>query len=210
MADDEVLLREGLASLLQQSGFEVVGQAGDGAEAVDLVERTQPDLAVLDIRMPPTHTLEGLEAAHRIRRDFPDIALLVLSAHVEVEHATALLATGHAIGYLLKRRVVDVAEFLDTVRRVAAGASVVDPVLVAELVNAHQRHDGLAALSEREVEVLALMAEGRSNAGIAKKLWVTESTVEKHVRNILARLNLPESDEDHRRVLAVIKYLESR
>jgi len=205
-----VLLREGLASLLQQSGFEVVGQAGDGAEAVDLVERTQPDLAVLDIRMPPTHTLEGLEAAHRIRRDFPDIALLVLSAHVEVEHATALLATGHAIGYLLKRRVVDVAEFLDTVRRVAAGASVVDPVLVAELVNAHQRHDGLAALSEREVEVLALMAEGRSNAGIAKKLWVTESTVEKHVRNILARLNLPESDEDHRRVLAVIKYLESR
>lgn len=205
-----MLLREGLASLLQQSGFEVVGQAGDGAEAVDLVERTQPDLAVLDIRMPPTHTLEGLEAAHRIRRDFPDIALLVLSAHVEVEHATALLATGHAIGYLLKRRVVDVAEFLDTVRRVAAGASVVDPVLVAELVNAHQRHDGLAALSEREVEVLALMAEGRSNAGIAKKLWVTESTVEKHVRNILARLNLPESDEDHRRVLAVIKYLESR
>jgi serine/threonine-protein kinase PknK len=210
IADDEVLLREGLASLLQQSGFDVVGQAGDGEEAVALVGHTRPDLAVLDIRMPPTHNLEGLEAARQIRRDFPEIALLVLSAHVEVEHATTLLASGHAIGYLLKRRVVDVAEFLDTVRRVAAGASVVDPVLVAELVSAHQRHDGLAALSEREVEVLALMAEGRSNAGIAKKLWVTESTVEKHVRNILARLNLPESDEDHRRVLAVIKYLDAR
>jgi DNA-binding NarL/FixJ family response regulator len=210
IADDEVLLREGLASLLRQSGFDVVGRAGDGVQAVALVEETQPDLAVLDIRMPPTHSLEGLEAAQQIRRRHPEIALLVLSAHVEVEHATTLLATGHAVGYLLKRRVVDVDDFLDTVRRVAAGASVIDPVLVAELVTAQRRHDPLDALSEREKEVLALMAEGRSNAGIAQQLWVAEGTVEKHVRSILTRLDLPESNGDHRRVLAVIKYLQSR
>ena len=210
LADDDVLLREGLASLLERSGFDIVGQAGDATQLLNVVRDTVPDLAVVDIRMPPTHTVEGLEAAGSIREEFPGTAILVLSAHVEVEHAMTLLATGHGIGYLLKSRVVDVHEFIDTLERVARGGSVVDPELVMELVNARRRDDPLAVLSAREREVLALMAEGRSNAGIASQLWVTEGTVEKHVRSVLAKLNLPETPGDHRRVLAVITFLEAR
>jgi DNA-binding NarL/FixJ family response regulator len=204
-----VLLREGVASLLDQAGFEVAGQAGDADGLLALVRETRPDLVVVDIRMPPTRTTEGLEAAQVIRRQFPQTAILVLSAHVDVEHATELLASGRGIGYLLKRRVADVAEFLDTIDRVAKGGSVVDPALVAELVSVQRRSDPLAALSSREREVLALMAEGRSNAGIARRLWVTEGTVEKHVRSILAKLSLSETEDDHRRVLAVLTFLEA-
>jgi serine/threonine-protein kinase PknK len=210
LADDDVLLREGLASLLDRSDFDVVGQAGDADQLLNVVRDTVPDIAVVDIRMPPTHTVEGLEAAGSVREEFPQIAILVLSAHVEVEHAMTLLATGHGIGYLLKSRVVDVDEFIDSLERVARGGSVVDPALVMELVNARRRDDPLAVLSAREREVLALMAEGRSNAGIASQLWVTEGTVEKHVRSVLAKLNLPETPGDHRRVLAVITFLEAR
>jgi DNA-binding NarL/FixJ family response regulator len=209
LADDDVLLREGLASLLERSGFEVVGQAGDGVQLLALVREHVPDLVVVDIRMPPTHTTEGLEAAQVIRQEAPQTGILVLSAHVEVEHAMQLLAGGHRIGYLLKRRVTDVGEFVETLERIARGGSVVDPTLVAELVGARRHQDPLTMLSAREREVLALMAEGRSNAGIARGLWVTEGTVEKHVRSILAKLELPETGDDHRRVLAVVTFLEA-
>jgi DNA-binding NarL/FixJ family response regulator len=210
LAEDDVLLREGLASLLERSGFEVVGQAGDGVQLLALVDAETPELVVVDIRMPPTHTAEGLDAAQRIRQEHPETGILVLSAHVEVEHAMELLAGGRGIGYLLKSRVTDVEEFIDTLQRVARGGSVVDPGLVAELVAARHRDDPLAVLSPREREVLALMAEGRSNSGIARRLWVTEGTVEKHVRSILTKLTLPETDDDHRRVLAVLTFLDSR
>jgi serine/threonine-protein kinase PknK len=209
LADDDVLLREGMASLLERSGFQVVGQAGDGVQLLALVRDTAPDLVIVDIRMPPTHTGEGLEAARAIRRELPDTGILVLSAYAEVEHAMELLASGRGVGYLLKSRVTDVAEFLDTLQRIAKGGSVVDPALVQELVTARRRNDPLAVLSAREREVLALMAEGRSNAGIARRLWVTEGTVEKHVRSILTKLSLPEATDDHRRVLAVITFLEA-
>jgi DNA-binding NarL/FixJ family response regulator len=210
LADDDVLLREGLASLLERASLQVLGQAGDGSALLELVRHTRPDVAVVDIRMPPTRTTEGLQAAQAIRQEFPDIGILVLSAHVEVEHAMELLTSGRGLGYLLKSRVTDVAEFLDTLDRIAKGATVVDPALVHELVSARRRNDPLAALSSREREVLALMAEGRSNAGIARRLWVTEGTVEKHVRSILAKLDLPETEEDHRRVLAALAFLDSR
>lgn len=210
VADDDVLLREGLASLLERSGFDVVGQAGDGDKLLELVRTRQPALVLTDIRMPPTHTSEGLDAAKTIRQEYPEIGIVVLSAHIDVDHAMELLAGGHAIGYLLKTRVTDVADFVDTLGRIANGASVVDPALVAELVSARKRDDPLAALSAREHEVLTLMAEGLSNAGIGRRLWVTEGTVEKHVRSILTKLNLPETGDDHRRVRAVIMYLETR
>jgi len=160
--------------------------------------------------MPPTHTAEGLEAARHIRQEHPETGILVLSAHVEVEYAMELLASGRGIGYLLKSRVTDVAEFIETLQRIAKGGSVVDPALVAELVAARRRDDPLAVLSPREQDVLALMAEGRSNAGIARQLWVTEGTVEKHVRSILTKLNLQETNDAHRRVLAVLTFLEAR
>jgi DNA-binding NarL/FixJ family response regulator len=210
VADDDVLLREGVSSLLDRSGFEVVGQAGDSESLLALVREKQPQLVVTDIRMPPTNTTEGLDAAQTIRAELPDIAILVLSAHVDVDHAMDLLAGGRAIGYLLKSRVTDVNEFVDTVGRIANGASVVDPALVQELVSARRRDDPLSALSEREREVLTLMAEGLSNAGIARRIWVTEGTVEKHVRSILTKLDLHETGDDHRRVRAVIMYLEAR
>jgi DNA-binding NarL/FixJ family response regulator len=210
LADDDVLLREGLASLLERSGFEVVGQAGDGAELLALVRERGPDVVIVDIRMPPGHAVEGLDAARVIREEFPGVAILVLSAHVEVEHAMELLAGGSHVGYLLKSRVTDVGEFIETVERIANGASVVDPGLVKELVGARRRHDPLKALTPREGEVLALMAQGFSNAGIARRLFVSEGTVEKHVHSILPKLDIRETNDDHRRVLAVIAFLDSR
>jgi len=209
VADDDVLLREGIASLLDRSGFQVVGQAGNADELLELVREHEPELVIVDIRMPPMHSTEGLEAAHTIREEFPEIAILVLSAHVEIEQAAELLATGRGIGYLLKGRVLDVDEFIESLRRIVAGGSVVDPGLVQTLVKVRRGEDPLSALTARERDVLALMAEGRSNAGIASQLWLAEGTVEKHVRHILAKLNLPETKDDHRRVLAVVTFLKS-
>jgi DNA-binding NarL/FixJ family response regulator len=209
LADDDFLLREGLASMLGRSGFEVVGQAGDATELLGLVGQQEPDLVLVDIRMPPTHTTEGLDAARTIRALHPTVGILVLSAYAEVEHAMELLAGGRGIGYLLKSRVTDLEDFTETLERIAGGGSVVDPALVQELVQARRVDDPLAALTPREREVLSRMAEGRSNSGIARELWVTEGTVEKHVRSILAKLDLPETSDDHRRVLAVITFLEA-
>jgi DNA-binding NarL/FixJ family response regulator len=210
LADDDVLLREGLATLLERAHFVVVGQAGDGAGLLALVREQTPDLVLVDIRMPPTHSTEGLQAAVVIREEFPEIGIVVLSAHVEVEHAMELVATGQRSGYLLKSRVTDVDEFIATLERISRGGSVVDPAIVRELVAAQRVDDPLDELTPREREVLALMAEGRSNSGIAHQLWVTEGTVEKHVRSILAKLRLPETADDHRRVLAVVTFLEAR
>jgi DNA-binding NarL/FixJ family response regulator len=210
VADDDLLLREGLASLLTRSGFDVVGQAGDATQLLPQVRALTPDLVIVDIRMPPTKTTEGLDAAKVIRTELPSVGIVVLSAHVEVEQAMELLASGQGIGYLLKTRVTDVADFTDSLHRVAKGGSVVDPEVVKELVSGRRKNDPLAVLSPRELEVLALMAEGRSNAGVSRQLWVTEGTVEKHVRSILTKLDLPEADDNHRRVLAVLTFLESR
>jgi DNA-binding NarL/FixJ family response regulator len=210
LADDDVLLREGVASLLDRSGFDVVGQAGDAEQLLALVREHRPDLAIVDIRMPPTHTTEGLDASHVIRDEQPAVGILVLSAHVVIEHAKDLLASGHGVGSLHTSRVTDVAEFIDALERVAEGGAVIDPTLVSELVSSGVVDDPLQALTPREREVLGLMAEGRSNAGIARRLWVTEGTVEKHVQSILGKLGLRTADDDHRRVLAVITYLDAR
>jgi DNA-binding NarL/FixJ family response regulator len=208
IADDDVLLREGLASLLTSSGFDVVGRSGDSIELLALVRHHRPDLVIVDIRMPPTHTTEGLDAAQVIRRELPETAILVLSAHVEVEQATELLGSGHRSGYLLKSRISDIDDFLTTLDRIVKGAAVVDPALVQELLAARRVDDPLRVLSPREREVLALMAEGRSNAGIGNQLWVTEGTVEKHVRSILMKLRIAETSDGHRRVLAVLTFLD--
>jgi DNA-binding NarL/FixJ family response regulator len=210
LADDDVLLREGLASLLERSGFAVVGTCGTGSELIELVREHRPELAVIDIRMPPAHATEGLDAARVIRAEVPETAIVVLSAHVEVEHAIDLLGSGQGSGYLLKSRVSDIDEFIGTLRRIVRGGSVVDPAVVQELVAARRVDDPLDEITPREREVLALMAEGRSNAGIAHALFVTEGTVEKHVHSILGKLPLPETEDDHRRVLAVLTYLEAR
>lgn len=210
IADDDVLLREGIASLLESSGFEVTGLAGEATELMRLVRENLPELVVLDVRMPPSHTTEGLEAAQAIRAEFPEIGILVLSAHVEVHRAVDLLSEGHKIGYLLKSRVTDVGEFLEALKRIADGGSVIDPGLVKELVAARRVQDPLRDLTPRERQVLELMAEGRSNAGIARRLWVSEGTVHKHVRSILSKLPLSETADDHRRVLAVIAFLQAQ
>jgi DNA-binding NarL/FixJ family response regulator len=210
IADDDVLLREGLAGLLERAGFEVVGQSGNASDLLALVREHRPELAIIDIRMPPSHTVEGLDAARVIREEAPETAILVLSAHVEVDQATDLLSSGERSGYLLKSRVTDVDEFIETLERIVKGGSVVDPALVQELVAARRVEDPLDVLSPREREVLALMAEGRSNAGIAHQLWITEGTVEKHVHSILTKLRLPASEDDQRRVLAVITFLDAR
>jgi len=210
LAEDDVLLREGLAGLLERSSFEVVGQCGNPSELIELVREHRPDLVIVDIRMPPSQTSEGLDAARVIREELPETAIVVLSAHVQVEQATDLLATGERSGYLLKTRVTDVDEFIETVERIVRGASVVDPALVQALVAARRVEDQLDVLSPREREVLSLMAEGRSNVGIAHRLWITEGTVENHVHSILRKLRLPESDADQRRVLAVITFLDKR
>jgi DNA-binding NarL/FixJ family response regulator len=209
IADDDVLLREGLASLLSGAGLDIVGQAGTGEDLLTLVRADPPQLAIVDIRMPPSHNAEGLEAAQRIRTEFPDVAILLLSAHIDVDHALDLLDGGRGIGYLLKSRVTDVDDFVATVRRIANGASVIDPALVHELVAARRRDNPLEVLSAREREVLTLMAEGLSNAGIGRRLWITEGTVEKHVRSILTKLDLADTPDDHRRVRAVIMYLDA-
>jgi len=199
-----------MASLLSGAGFDVVGQAGDATGLQEVVRQHVPDLAIIDIRMPPTHTSEGLDAAASIRQEFPETAIVVLTAHVQVERATDLLASGERSGYLLKSRVTDVDDFIQSLERIVKGGSVVDPALVQELVAAQRADDPLDDLSPREREVLGLMAEGRSNAGIAHQLWITEGTVEKHVRSILMKLRLPASEDDQRRVLAVITYLDAR
>jgi DNA-binding NarL/FixJ family response regulator len=210
IADDDVLLREGLASLLLRSGFDVVGQAADSAELLSLVREQAPEIAIVDVRMPPSHTTEGLEAARIIHSEFPQTAILILSAYVEVDEALDLLARGGRIGYLLKTRVTDVGEFVEIVERVAQGGAVVDPGVVQQLVTMRRRNDPLDRLSRREREVLSLMAEGYSNAGIGRRLYVSEGTVEKHVHSLLPKLQLPETGDDHRRVLAVLTYLEAR
>jgi DNA-binding NarL/FixJ family response regulator len=210
IADDDVLLRQGLAALLREGGYEVVGQASDAAGLIDLVRTEKPDIAIVDIRMPPSHTTEGLDAARTIREELPQIAILVLSAHIEVEHAMDLLGAGRGIGYVLKTRVGDIDELRDTLERISAGGSVVDPALVEELVRARRVTDPLEGLTARERDVLALMAEGRSNTGIARVLWIAEGTVEKHVKSIFQKLRFPDAPDDHRRVLAVIAFLGSK
>jgi DNA-binding NarL/FixJ family response regulator len=209
IADDDALVREGIASMLTREGFEVVGEAGDATELAAAVRAQVPNLVVVDIRMPPTHTQEGLEAARSIRSELPEIGILVLSAHIEIDTALDLLEGGKSIGYLLKSRVMKAADLVDALGRIADGGSVVDPELVQELVARRHRDDPLAELSPREREVLSLMAEGRSNSGIASRLFISEGAVEKHVRSILAKLRLPASDDDHRRVLAVLTFLEA-
>jgi DNA-binding NarL/FixJ family response regulator len=211
IADDSMLLREGVSRLLVEAGFEVVGQASDAEELLLEVAEKEPHVAIVDIRMPPTHTDEGLRAARELRRRYPRLGVIVLSQYVRPSYAFELLADdARGVGYLLKDRVSDLHDLSDAVERVGKGGSVLDPTVVAQLVGRRrQGHDPIDDLSEREREVLALMAEGRSNRAIAERLVITERTVEKHVRNILAKLRIPESQDDHRRVLAVLAYLGS-
>jgi DNA-binding NarL/FixJ family response regulator len=208
LADDAVLLREALAAALIAEGFDVVGQADDVPGLLALVSRELPDVAIVDVRMPPTHTTEGLEAAHRIRADHPTIAILVLSQYVETRYAVDLIRDDPAgVGYLLKQRVMRLDDLTDAVRRVAAGGSVIDPEVVARLLGRPRSHSPLDELTSREREILALMAEGRSNAAIAERLTLELRTVEGHVRAIFSKLGLEPTIEDHRRVLAVLAYL---
>ena len=210
LADDTVLLREGVARILEEAGFEVVGQAGNADELMLKVRSYTPDVAIVDIRMPPTHTDEGLRAAQEIREKHPACGVLVLSQYVEPGYAMELLAeSAEGVGYLLKDRVSDVNEFADAVRRVGEGGSALDPTIVSQLVGRRRRDDPIDQLTPREREVLGLMAEGRSNSGIAEQLVVTERAVEKHVTSIFSKLRLPAAAEDHRRVLAVLAYLRS-
>jgi DNA-binding NarL/FixJ family response regulator len=212
VADDAVILREGLARLLEEAGFEVVGLAADADELCALVEDVQPDVAIVDIRMPPTHTDEGLQAAKLIRTRWPQVGILVLSQHVQARYAVELLAGGtERVGYLLKDRVSDLGELSESVRRIGEGGSVLDPTVVAQLVGQRRKGDTpLENLTERELDVLALMAEGRSNKAIGERLFITEHTVEKHVRSIFGTLRLPPSPDDHRRVLAVVTFLDAK
>ncbi|HVD66038.1 MAG TPA: response regulator transcription factor [Gaiellaceae bacterium] len=210
LAEDSVLLREGVARILDEAGFEVVGQAGNADELMLKVRSYSPDVAIVDIRMPPTHTDEGLRAAQEIREKHPTVGVLVLSQYVEATYAMELLAeSAEGVGYLLKDRVSDVNEFADAVRRVGEGGSALDPTIVSQLVGRRRRDDPIDTLTPREREVLGLMAEGRSNSGIAEQLVVTERAVEKHVTSIFQKLRLPAASEDHRRVLAVLAYLRS-
>jgi DNA-binding NarL/FixJ family response regulator len=207
LADDAVLFREGAARLLVEGGLTVLGQADDAEALLTLVADVAPDVAIVDIKMPPTHTTEGLIAAQRIRQLFPAVGVLVLSQYVETQQAIQLLEQTRGTGYLLKDRVADLADFIDAVRRVGQGGSVVDPAVVAQLLARSRLHDPLAALTSREREVLALMAEGRSNQAICTRLFLTEKTIETHIRNIFMKLDLQPGTEGHRRVLAVLAYL---
>ncbi|ACZ84644.1 response regulator receiver protein [Streptosporangium roseum DSM 43021] len=208
IAEDSVLLREGLARLLADGGIETVGVAGDGPGLVTAVAEHGPDLAIVDVRMPPSHTDEGLRAALEARSRRPGLPILVLSQYVEQQYAAELIGGGaSAVGYLLKERIADVSEFLDAVRRVASGGTVIDPEVIAQLLSRHRRDDPLESLTAREREVLALMAEGRSNAAVAARLAVTDGAVEKHISGIFGKLGLEPASDDHRRVLAVLAYL---
>ncbi len=208
VADDAVLIREGVVRILAEAGFDVVAQAGDADGLLLYVRSLRPDVAVVDIRMPPTHTDEGLRAAHRIRADFPDVGVLVLSQYVEPGYALELLAgSAEGVGYLLKERVSDIAEFIDAVRRIAAGGTVIDPEVIGQLLGRRRIGDPLEALTPREREVLGLMAQGRSNGAIAEDLVVTEGAVEKHISNIFMKLDLQPAQGGHRRVMAVLAYL---
>jgi DNA-binding NarL/FixJ family response regulator len=210
VAEDSVLLREGIVRLLEEAGFEVVGQAGDAQELMRKARAHRPDVAIVDIRMPPTHTDEGLRAARTIREELPDTGVLVLSQYVEEEYALELLADDAAgVGYLLKDRVSDLKRFADAIRRVAEGGSALDPEVVSQMLRRRRTEDPLAELTPREREVLGVMAEGRSNQAIAEALVISERAVEKHVTSIFAKLNLPPAPEDHRRVLAVLAFLSS-
>jgi DNA-binding NarL/FixJ family response regulator len=209
VADDSTLLREGVVRLLEEAEIEVVGQAADAEELMRKVRAHKPDVAIVDVRMPPTHTDEGLRAAREIRTELPEVAVLVLSQYVEVAYARELLAeSAEGVGYLLKDRVADVATLTDAVHRVGGGGSVLDPEVVSQMLGRRRRDDPLAALTPREREVLGLMAEGRSNGAIAAELVVTDRAVEKHVTGIFAKLDLTSSSEDHRRVLAVLRFLD--
>jgi DNA-binding NarL/FixJ family response regulator len=212
IADDAVILREGLARLLTEAGFDVVGLAGDAQQLLALVEEEQPDVAIVDIRMPPTHTNEGLHAAREIRARWPAVGIIVLSQYLQPSYAFELLQSGaEGIGYLLKDRLSDLSELSSSVRRVAEGGSVLDPSVIAQLLERPRGDDDpLHALSRRECDVLSLMAEGKSNKAIGETLWITEHTVEKHVNSIFAKLRLTSSPDEHRRVLAVLSYLEAR
>ena len=207
IAEDTVLLREGLAGLLEDAGHEVVGRAGDADALLALVGEHSPELAVVDVRMPPNYDDEGTRAAAEIRGSHPGTAVLVLSQHIETRHVVDLVTAGGGFGYLLKDRVLDVDDFLDAARRVSEGGSALDPQVVATLIERPKRESALDELTPREREVLSLMAEGKTNAGIARQLWLTEKTVETHVRTILMKLGLQVSSDDHRRVLAVLTYL---
>jgi DNA-binding NarL/FixJ family response regulator len=210
IADDAVLLREGLVRLVEENGHTVVAAVGDGPALVAAITGLRPDVSIVDVRMPPSHTDEGLRAAVEARARVPGSPILVLSQYVEVAYAEDLLADrAGAVGYLLKDRVAEVAEFLDALRRVAGGATVLDPEVVGQLLVRRRRDDPLRNLTPREREVLGLMAEGRSNTAIARRIVVTEGAVEKHVRNIFAKLGLPPDEEQHRRVLAVLTYLQT-
>jgi DNA-binding NarL/FixJ family response regulator len=210
ITEDSVLLREGLARLLEDAGFEVVAQTGSAQDLMLKVRSYSPDVVIVDIRMPPTHTDEGLRAAQELREAHPDVGVLVLSQYVEPGYAMELLAeSAEGVGYLLKDRVSDVAEFAAAVRRVGEGGSALDPAIVSQLVGRRRREDPIDTLTAREREVLELMAEGRSNSGIAERLVVTERAVEKHVTSIFGKLRLPPASEDHRRVLAVLAFLRS-
>jgi DNA-binding NarL/FixJ family response regulator len=209
IADDAVLFREGLARVLEAAGLQVA-QVGDAERLLTLVHADPPEAVVVDIRMPPTHTTEGLDAARRLRTDHPDVGVLVLSQYVEPHHAMQLLEGGtQGVGYLLKDRVANVGEVVDAVRRVAGGGSVIDPEVVAQLVGRRRTRDPIKELSEREREVLTLMAEGRSNQAICQRLYLSPKTVEAHVRSIFTRLDLPATPDDHRRVLAVLAFLRA-
>ena len=210
VADDSVLLREGIVRLLEEAGFEVVGQAGDAEDLLRKVSAHHPDVAIVDVRMPPTNTDDGLRAALQMRTEHPEVAVLVLSQYVEEGYANELLAaSAEGVGYLLKDRVADVERFVDAVRRVAAGGSALDPEVVSRLLGRRRRDDPLEEITPREREVLTLMAEGRSNHAIAEQMVVTERAVEKHVTSIFGKLGLAPAAEDHRRVLAVLTYLRA-
>jgi len=209
IAEDSVLLREGMAGLLDDAGHEVVARVGDGESLLPVVEKEQPDLAIVDVRMPPTYTDEGMRAAARIRESFSRTAVLVLSQHIETRHAVELVSSGGGFGYLLKDRVLHVDDFLEAAGRVARGGSALDPEVVARLVAPRPPEQALGELTGRELEVLGLMAEGLTNAGIAKRLWLTERTVEAHVRAIFSKLELSVGEDENRRVLAVLRYLRT-
>jgi DNA-binding NarL/FixJ family response regulator len=209
IAEDTVLLREGLAGLLEDAGHDVLARVGDGEALLAVVAEHDPDLAIVDVRMPPSYEDEGMRAAVEIRKLHPETGVLVLSQHVESRFAVELVSAEGGFGYLLKDRVLDVAEFLDAAERVSRGGSALDPVVVTQLLGHPHGDDPLAELTPREHQVLALVAEGRTNASIAKELWLTEKTVETHVRSILGKLDLPLDGDTHRRVLAVVTYLRA-